>query len=221
SAAPDSVNPGELFTSMNEPLGTNFQFSPLSFWKERVKWPEGATVSDQPECKSVDGVRGFWRQAEWLACDRCPYSKWDPKGGVNGQGGYPCKESVNVLGMDADIKDFYRIQFHGSNVKIGRKFHSIIKNRSEIFDAVWKISTQKHPKAPTFQYKVPEKVRDVAADEDVFHVNDFFIDVIEKVREEMKDRQDFYINQAGDMAADAPDDVGTVDSSEAAPDFNM
>jgi hypothetical protein len=127
SNCPPGINNGEMFTNTNEVIGKELQLIPLNFWRERVKWPDGDSISEQPQCKSIDGVRGLWRGTdgeaqEWRECLTCPYRKWDPE-----ENRYPCKESINVLGVDGVLEDFYRVQFSGTSAKVGKKFYNAVK----------------------------------------------------------------------------------------------
>lgn len=219
-SAPDITKMGDLFTTTNEVLGKEFKVIPLSFWRERVKWPEGSTTSDNPQCKSIDGTMGLWERTKWLECAVCPHRKWTVK---DGRGFFPCKESINLLAIDEALSNFYRIQFVGSNITVGKKFYSLIRTRPEIFDSVWTIGTQKNPKYPTYVYTIPTIDKTFTPQDELYKISDTFLDMIEEMRVQREELQKKFMATSSGMASDALDTLMSNDSEDdAAPsDFSM
>jgi hypothetical protein len=214
-SAPDTSKVGDFITD-DRSLGSEVNLIPLITNTTRTKWPDSQTSSDQVECRSSDGLRGFWQRKEIRECEPCIYRQWNEK-----LKKFPCQQSLNVICIDDNLTDFYSIPFKGASFKTGSKFAAVLSRHGEICDSVYKFTARKQATNSSFEMLQPSIAREFEEADPLFRVAQFFQEQILAVYAKLREDSAGWMDAAETDAKDASAPASAEAQKAATPDMNM
>jgi|ERR1700756_2945967 len=141
---PKGTGPGDLVLG-EEVLQAPVNFIPIRVHEARQFWdPE---ISNRKMlCQSPDAVMGQIGRE----CRTCPHATW-----VDGQGS-DCQKIHTVIGITADLKEVFQINFAKSSYKIGTEFKSQLKKAGVVpYARTYGLSSETNPSTKTVeQFKI-------------------------------------------------------------------
>ncbi len=158
--------PGRLRSNLTGDECETIDLVVLRVQRGKVLW--SATLGDDPECKSNDGLVPA-ASVEHPQSDRCcvaagrhlrpvcPAATWRPKDGNGGRLEPPaCRDTYSVIGLDLATESPFMMALHGSGLRAVRVFRTVLlQRRLNIYDAACTLRLRKQTNGKG-SYYVPE-----------------------------------------------------------------
>lgn len=141
---PRGVAPGDLILG-EQVMEAPMNFIPLRMNEGRQMWDPNP-AERRLLCQSPDAKLG----QIGVACSTCRHSQW-----VEGQGS-DCNKIISAIGITADLKEIFSVNFSKSQYSIGRDFMGTLRKAGVApYQRVYGLSSETSPKTKTIeQFKI-------------------------------------------------------------------
>jgi hypothetical protein len=141
---PRGIAPGDLILG-EQVLEAPLSFIPIRIYEQRQFW-DPDMANKRLLCQSPDAVLG----QIGVECKTCRHSAW-----VEGQG-TDCNKIHTVIGITADLKEVFSMNFAKSQYKVGTEFKSMLKKAGVApYARTYALSSETNPNTKTVeQFKI-------------------------------------------------------------------
>lgn len=195
---PAGTKPGQLYTQMNEIIGSEFRFIPVFMHRNRKRWGD----DDKIECQSMDGLKGN----KYGECKSCPYGQFV-------QGERPqCSAGSTYYVVSEELTNIYRIDFSKTSSKAGRDIQKMISPPT-LWSQVFTLTADKVSTAKNNYYVLKTGATGIRTTEEVSKVCESLFDYFNANYKKMMLIQEQFASRGADSTKLA-ENASAVDVSD-------